>query len=73
MSNKEDRVAECLLIGLLLSIIILKLTNVIQISWVWLLCPIWLSFGLGLVLAIVFTLLYIYEILFHKEKKNERY
>lgn len=73
MSNKEDRVAECFLIVLLLSVIVLKLTNIIQIPWVWLLCPIWLAFGLGLVLAIVFTILYIYEILFHKEKKNERY
>ncbi len=73
MKNKEDRIADITLIILLLSVIILKLTNVIQIPWIWLLCPIWLAFGLGLVLAIIFIILYIYEILFHKEKKNERY
>ena len=48
--------------GTLLGIafIILKLCKVITWSWVWVLAPIWISFALGLVIFIVYILLYMH-------------
>jgi len=36
--------------------IALKLTGVITWSWLWVLSPLWISFGLGLVFLIIFLL-----------------
>ncbi len=33
--------------------IALKLTNVINWSWLWVLSPLWISFGLGLIILII--------------------
>jgi len=48
--------------GTLLGIafIILKLCKVITWSWVWVLSPIWISFALGLIIFIVYILLYMH-------------
>lgn len=61
MENKNIKVSFGGL-GTLLGIafIILKLCNVINWSWVWVLAPIWGSIALGLVILIVYILLYMH-------------
>ena len=36
--------------------LILKLTNVIDWSWWWVTAPLWISFGLGLVALLIYTI-----------------
>lgn len=36
--------------------LILKLTNVIDWSWWWVTAPLWISFGLGLVVLLIYTI-----------------
>ena len=44
--------------GLLtIAFIILKLCNIITWSWIWVLAPLWISFGLGLTITIVCVLI----------------
>ena len=56
----EDRIADIFLIIAAITVIILKITNVIKISWLWLTSIIWIPFALGLVL--IFVLIIWYEI-----------
>ena len=37
----EDRVADLIVVGAILTIIILKITGVIKLSWFWLLSHVW--------------------------------
>lgn len=39
---------------LLVIFIVLKLTGVIQWSWLWVLSPLWISFGIALILAVIY-------------------
>lgn len=44
--------------GLLtIAFIILKLTNVITWSWIWVLSPLWISFALFIVIAIIILII----------------
>ena len=44
-------------IGLLTIVfIVLKLTKVINWSWLWVLSPLWISFGLALIVFIIYIL-----------------
>ena len=38
----EDRIADIFVVGAYLTIIILRLCNVINWSWLWILCPFWI-------------------------------
>lgn len=49
----EDRAVNIIVVIAIVAILALKLCGVITISWLWLLSPIWVSFGLGCVLAFV--------------------
>lgn len=53
--------------GLLtIAFIVLKLCNIINWSWLWILSPIWISFGIWLIVAtIIIITLYIYR-MYHK-------
>lgn len=53
----EDRITDILIIGIIITVIVLKITNVITISWLWLLSPIWILFGIGCALAFVFLII----------------
>ena len=53
----EDRIYDGIIILGILTVIILKITNVITISWFWLLSPLWLLLGIGTILAILVTIL----------------
>lgn len=61
----EDRIVDGLIIGGYLTIIILRIFNVIQWSWLWILCPFWLIAGgalLGAIIGLIIGLsLKIYE------------
>lgn len=65
----EDRIVDIFLVVAVISVIILKITNVITISWLWLLAPIWIPFSIGIVLAIILLILFIIECKIYKEKK----
>ena len=44
--------------GLLsIAFIILKLTHVIEWSWLWVLAPLWISFTLAVVIAVILTII----------------
>lgn len=44
--------------GLLtIAFIVLKLCHVINWSWLWVLCPLWISFALGAVILITFVII----------------
>jgi hypothetical protein len=49
--------------------VILKLTNVITWSWVWVLSPLWISFGLGIILFVILSIL---GISFYKSMNGRR-
>lgn len=52
-----DRLAE-IFVGLaIVAVIVLKLTNVLTISWLWILSPIWIPLALGFVLALIILFL----------------
>lgn len=69
----EDRIADIFIVGVIITILVLKLTNVITIPWVWLLSPIWILFGIGFIFAFVVTLICLLQEYIHKkEKNNER-
>jgi hypothetical protein len=66
----EDRIVDIFIIGIIITILVLKLTNVITISWIWLLSPIWILFGIGFVLAIILTLICLLQEYIHKKEKK---
>ena len=51
--RSEDIVTAALCLTIVI-IIVLKITGVITVSWIWLLAPVWLAFGVGLILAFIF-------------------
>lgn len=67
----EDRLVDVFIIGIIITVIILKITNVIKISWLWLLSPIWILFGVGIVLAIGLTIICIIEEFINKKEKKQ--
>ena len=39
------------------TLLALKFGNIITLSWLWILCPIWLPLSLGLLLLIIYTIM----------------
>lgn len=55
--------------------IVLKLCNVINWSWWWVLSPLWISFGLGLTVGVVFLIIDVVFLIMcllekHQDKKK---
>ena len=76
MDKDFDREVNIFLILLALIIIGLKIAGVIQISWLWLLSPLWVTAGLGVIGLIGVTIICIVSELINKiqrRKNNERY
>lgn len=65
-----DRMVDAIIIGAILTVIGLKIAGVITISWLWLLSPIWILFGIGTVLAIMLTILCLITTYIHKGEKK---
>lgn len=60
MSNTANRSSGIGFCGLLTIVFItLKLLNIIQWSWLWVLSPLWISAGIRLTFFIVFLILWI--------------
>lgn len=70
----SDRLVDIILILGVIAVIVLKLVGVITLEWIWLLSPIWISFGLGLILLVILiTIIMVRGFYFlFKERKNER-
>ena len=69
-----DRIEDIVILIFVIAVILLKLTGLIQISWLWLLSPLWITAGLTII-ALIFMLLFAIGINIYdkiKEKKNER-
>ena len=69
--NNEDRIVDIFIILGAIAIIVLKITNVITISWLWLLSPLWILMSLGVVLCILTTIMYIIHNFTYKRRKEE--
>jgi len=52
-----DRFTDCVLLAIIIGIIVLKCTGVITISWFWLLCPLWGLLLIGIILAVILTIM----------------
>lgn len=52
----EDKIAEIFIILIIIAVIVLKITNVITLSWLALLSPVLLALGFGIILAIMLTI-----------------
>lgn len=53
---------------LTIAFIVLKLCNVIDWSWWWVLCPIWIHFALGAFILLVIAIVCIFAILMNVRK-----
>lgn len=66
----EDRFVDIFIILGAIAIIVLKITNIITIPWLWLLSPLWILAGLGIILCIITTIMFIiHDFTYKKEKK----
>lgn len=69
----EDRIVDIFIILGAIAIIVLKITNVITIPWIWLLSPLWILAGLGIILCVLITIMYIiHDITYKRRKEYER-
>jgi hypothetical protein len=66
----EDKIVDIFIIGVIVTVIVLKITNVIKISWLWLLSPIWILLGAGLIFAIGLTIICLIDECINKRRKN---
>ncbi len=56
-----DRIVDIVICLITITVIVLKICGIITISWLWLLAPLWIPFGIGLVMAVIFIVLYFIE------------
>lgn len=66
MTNGEDKIVDILCIVAIISVIILKITGVITVSWLWLLSPIWISLSAGIIITLVILIAYF---IYNKRRK----
>ena len=66
----EDLVVNIIIAVAIAAVIILKICGVITLSWLWLLSPIWISFGIGCIGALALFIGLSIQLLF--ERKKER-
>ena len=66
----EDRFVDVFIILGAIAIVVLKLTNVITLSWLWLLSPLWICAGLGIILCIIMTIGFIIHSFTYKRRKE---
>ena len=69
--NNEDRIVDIFIILGAIAIVVLKFTNVITLSWLWLLSPLWICAGLGIIICILTTIGYIIHNFTYKRRKEE--
>ena len=70
MRDNEDKIVDIFLIVAAIVLVILKLTNAITISWLWLLSPLWIIAGLGIILCVIMTIRFIIHSFTYKRRKE---
>ena len=71
--DTTDIVADVFLGLVVITIVVLKLTNVIKLSWIWLLAPIWICLIFGAFITLILIVMGIIKIIIEdKERNNER-
>ena len=70
MTDFEDRCIDILIILCVVAVIVLKITGVITIPWLWISAIIWIPFLIGCILAIGIILLAIIENAIEKIKEK---
>lgn len=71
----EDRLADIFIVGAYLTIIILRLCNVVNWSWFWILCPFWIPLVGAAIGVIIGSFIGVIILIDKKIRgiKNERY
>ena len=67
----EDRLADAMIILIIITIIALKLCNIITVSWLWLTAIIWIPLAAGLILAIFLLIMFIIESFLEQRRINK--
>ena len=57
----EDRFVDVAVVIGIITVIVLKIMNVIKISWLWLLSPIWIPLCIGFILSFLLMLIIIID------------
>ena len=71
--DTTDIVADVFLGLVVITIVVLKLTNIIKLSWFWLLAPIWICLIFGMFITLILIVMgFIQGLIDKKEKKYER-
>ena len=73
--DKTDKWVDILLIIVVIAIITLKIMNIITLSWTWILAPIWICLGLGILFtAFIFIIFFISTLMniIKENRKDER-
>ena len=52
-SNIFDHIEDLIILIAIVAVIFLKLLGVIKLSWIWILCPIWGSIGLIIIMLLI--------------------
>ena len=68
----EDRIVDGILIGFIITIIGLKIANIITIPWIWLLSPLWIPFTAGVIIALICGGWMISSIIIYKIKEKRK-
>ena len=68
----EDRIVDGILIGFIITIIGLKIANIITIPWIWLLSPLWIPFTAGVIIALICGSWMISSIIIYKIKEKRK-
>ena len=58
----EDRIADVIVVGTILTIIVLKITGIIKLSWLVLLAPVWVLLCFGTILSFFIGIMFIISI-----------
>lgn len=58
MENSNNAGGLGLITVIFIIFIILKLTNLIDWSWVWVLSPLWIPYGLGILIIIILRIIF---------------
>jgi len=66
----EDKLVDIFIVVAIIVTIVLKITNVITIPWLWLLAPIWIPLGIGCILASILCLYFVFALFRNKKEIN---
>ena len=65
-----DNITDAMMLSCFLVIIYLKIINVITISWIWILSPIWGSLLIGTILLLIVVSIHVTKYIIKKIRRN---